>query len=242
MSDAGWAETFGGDVGDFAEGLVGILDDFEEHWKEAQSNEIGDTEEKKKELRGIATWAEECAKYVLDASTALAVPTHPYDRIPDWSKEICELFETDSIAIRFMREGIYSAQPAARRTIRLFPLVIEAKTNDAVRKFLKRIARCYIWDFAPECIILCRSALEAALGEGLMQTAIRKDPNWERAHIKDNINRAHCLGLLDEEGKKYAHEVRIRGNKTLHDQPDITNDIFGTIKMTTVVLAQIYRT
>jgi len=250
MGDAWWAETFGGDVGEFAEGLVGFLDEFEEHWKEVQSNEIANTEKMKKALRRIAALAEAWAKNVLDASTALAVPTDLYEKIafPGSSgeplRELFELFAANSIAINFTREGIYKAEPAARRCIQLLQVVIEAesKDNDPVRKFLKRVARCYIWDFAPECIILCRSALDVALRDRLARTAMRKDAKWQRDKIEDNINRAYTLQLLDKKGKEYAHSVRLQANKALHYQLDITKDILGTIRRTTAVLAQLYRT
>ncbi len=52
--------------------------------------------------------------------------------------------------------------PAANRMLFLYRIAAKSQPSAAVRRFLRRISRCFLWGFYPECLALCRGALDAA--------------------------------------------------------------------------------
>jgi hypothetical protein len=121
-------------------------------------------------------------------------------------------------------------RPMAYRCLELANLVVSAKPNAAVVRFLRRLTRCYIAGFFPECIILCRSVFESAMKE-----KIHIDQG-----MRSKINHAKQHGWLTEDGSKAADWIWQSGNIAVHENPEATEDTLEMIRLTTLVLGELY--
>jgi len=109
------------------------------------------------------------------------------------------------------------------RTIRLTP---------AVKDFLRLVRRSYLWGFDTECVILCRSAMEKALENRVTYEICEKyfgPPRGGGYSLQDRIIAAKQEGILNDETAEIATNIRLRGNTALHEDPNATKDIYGTI-------------
>jgi hypothetical protein len=120
----------------------------------------------------------------------------------------------------------------AHRCLKLAKLVVSAQPNATVLAFLRRLTRCYIAGFFPECIILCRGVLENAMRETV------QSPKG----MKSKINQAKEEGRLSKDGASAAFLVWDRGNAAVHNDPETTEDALGTIRLTMTVLGELYST
>lgn len=134
-----------------------------------------------------------------------------------------------------------SVEDRVRRTLELERLVSDEWGSnpppEPCQQFLALVSRCYIYDLIPECIVMCRSAMEAAFRElvpdTLCRTTLKRgtDGNYRLA---DRI--AAAFGTKDSplcghpELYKAAQEVQVRGNNTVHYNPHATRDALGTIR------------
>ena len=129
---------------------------------------------------------------------------------------------------------------------RISSLVIASQELDPkatnARDFLRRVSRCYIHGFDSECIILCRSVLDAAFDPDAMRDDCidvlgpRDPPNFP---LKDRIAVALSRGRLNEGVAAMAWEVRDIGNKAVPGQPSETMDAFTVIAKTLTVLKKL---
>jgi hypothetical protein len=141
----------------------------------------------------------------------------------------------ESIRVTLTWEALDQLDDSAFRTLQLAELLVSVDPAPATAAFLKRIARCYVMGFDAECVILCRSALDTAFRETVPER-MYTDHGWHVGQQTEfdlwHMIEAACPGILDQERNRNAHAVRERGNKAVHDNPDATDDILGTIRMT----------
>lgn len=123
----------------------------------------------------------------------------------------------------------------ADRIFKLYRLMLSSPPSRPTIDYLLRLSRCYIWGFDPECVILCRSILDTAF-------RINKicEENQFDYDLKNRIDVAIKKGFINGKIGRLAHTVRIRGNKAIHNQPDATKDVWGTICNTISVLEVLF--
>jgi hypothetical protein len=137
-------------------------------------------------------------------------------------------------------EAINKIEEGASRILRLYRLVLCSAPSKPTQQFLGRLSRCFIWGFDPECVILCRAVVDRAFKDAITDKICENHlGERERYDLSDRIEAARKEGLIDDEIKNKAYTVRIRGNKAVHEQPNITKDVWGTICDTLAVLERI---
>lgn len=149
----------------------------------------------------------------------------------------------EEITIKLAQDATNKIGEGIDRTRDLFLVSLFTSPRKPTRKFMERLSNCYIWGFDPECVMLCRSVIDTAFRERISVEGCeeilgkRRDSNYT---LDDRICVAAKKGIIDESTKAIATEVRLRGNKAVHDQPDITKNVFDTIKKTVIVLERLY--
>jgi hypothetical protein len=94
---------------------------------------------------------------------------------------------------------------------------------------------------------MCRSAVEAAFRDNVTDEQCRQAGVRQRHHFgfdfADRIEAAHAPvnGFLDRNAYDAATRIRLRGKKTLHGDPGITQDAIGTIKDALLVVDTLSR-
>jgi hypothetical protein len=140
-------------------------------------------------------------------------------------------------------EATGKIQEGTSRIFKLYGLVLQTRPSEATQKFLTRLGRCYIWGFDSECVMLCRAVLDTAFRDSVKDEICEK--HFGKKHnrydftLNNRILAALNDGIIDEKTKKLAIKIKERGVKAIHYQPDITEDVFGTICDTLTVLEKI---
>jgi hypothetical protein len=124
----------------------------------------------------------------------------------------------------------------AERTLELSEFLLTEPLSPHTLKFVQRVTRSYIAGFFPECVILCRAVLEQALRSRYLDAGEQLP-----AQQRDRIDGAHRRRWLSDKGKRAAHTVWTRGNKAVHEDPQITTDVLGTIRLLGTVLGDLER-
>lgn len=122
----------------------------------------------------------------------------------------------------------------ADRVMDLVRLLRDMQPSEVVRRYLRRISRCYVSGFFPEVVILCRSVLDSALRDRYTTAVVEPAPDLNAA-----IDAAAMFGWIRPETKLIAHKIRLRGNKAIHQDPDLVKDVLGTVKNTMQCLAEL---
>lgn len=140
----------------------------------------------------------------------------------------------DCVAINLAFEVADVLLPAAeQRAAELVALIASRRLSDRALAYLDRATRLHLWGFDPECVIMCRSVLEAALVARLSDTLELDEPpppleqllalagehkllpGYERAATKRGW-RARKGSLLAD-----ADRIRWVGNHLIHDLPQL---------------------
>ena len=140
----------------------------------------------------------------------------------------------DSLRIALGLEAAMVLMASAEdRAPRLIELLASRELNETSREYLARATRLYLWGHDPECIIMCRSVLEAALGHVLHE---RSDSDMSGGPLKQLIDEARKDKILRSwrrtrarrgwEAKPgtilwRAERLRVAGNNLLHQLPEL---------------------
>lgn len=74
----------------------------------------------------------------------------------------------DNMRIQVAAEAVDELLPRAeQRLVQLVALIASRPLSQRAASYLDRATRLYLWGFDPECLIMCRSALEAAVASRL---------------------------------------------------------------------------
>ena len=115
-------------------------------------------------------------------------------------------------------------------------------TIEPTQAFLRRVGRCFVWGFDPECVILCRGAIETALRDVIDDDLCHRygQPAARYGYtLAQRINAAESSGILDKDVAKAARRANERATKSAHDNPEATKDALGTIKDTLRVILKL---
>lgn len=126
------------------------------------------------------------------------------------------------------------------RCLELTADVLKDRPPQQVLEFVRRLSRCYIAGFLPECVILCRAILETAVRERFAR-ARRRPPSAPpgKSEMKARLSAARANGWLSASTFDAAWIVWTRGNKAIHEGPHITHDVRGTVRLTMAALADL---
>jgi len=115
--------------------------------------------------------------------------------------------------------------------------------NKTAINFLQLVVRSYIWGFNTECIIFCRSAVETVMRNKVTYEMCEKSLRKRSGYYKlaDRIAVAKKEGLISDEICKIARDITQRGNKVLHDDPNLTENVEQTIWDTVRIISIVTR-
>jgi len=118
---------------------------------------------------------------------------------------------------------------ASRRSLQLAELSQRSEPTPQVKKFLRRVSRCYILQFNPETFIMCRAALEKAIDARFASSSEVDQPPTRHLQIMDAGQRG-WLGNMS--AKDLSTKVRARGDTAVHKDPFAVGNSFETIELT----------
>lgn len=148
----------------------------------------------------------------------------------------------ERLSIDLAWEAIDRIKQGPQRILDLYLLALGTRPSPRVQQFLTRLGRCYSWGFEPECVMLCRSVIDAAFGDTVDNAMCEKHPRESGKigfTLADKIRAAYEEGLIDRRTQKAAERIRLRGNQAVHRQPDLTKDVLGTVRDTLAVLEKL---
>lgn len=116
--------------------------------------------------------------------------------------------QTEHLDRHYAEEIVGKLEAIVERASRLSPVKIGS--NNPVRSDLQgyflEAHQCYLYGFPVASVVLCRAIIEAVL------TARASGKN-----LAELIHKAYATGLLSQETRDLAHEVKQIGNRAIHD-------------------------
>lgn len=152
----------------------------------------------------------------------------------------------ERLCIKLAWDGVSSMRKGALRILELWGFLLDIQPDTRTLPFLRRVGRCFIWGFDPECIIVCRGALDTAFRDAVSDDICKsifpdREPEDGEFGLANRIVAAYKTQLIDKSTKKIAFSVKMRGDKAVHDDPNASKDVAGTIKDTIIVLKELER-
>lgn len=165
------------------------------------------------------------------------LPWPRISRLPNGDVFQRQLRETTEVElVGGMAEGL---SEAADRAQRLAQRILQRRPGQPVTTFLARVGRCYISGLLPECVLLCRTALESAT----IQTAGGEGLPSDRAAGASTPERLRALrqaGALSEEGLHTAQAVWGHTERVLHGESHEGDEVLESIIRTSEVLTELH--
>lgn len=159
--------------------------------------------------------------------------------------EIFSLVAMEAIEESLAQHVIGALAFARKRIINLLSTSKEMVASARARDFLRRVSRTYLLGFDAECIVMCRSALEAQFDAEISNddciTVLRRqlnvsDRDQPLFNLCEKINVAAKLGKITQQIKSLAHEVRDTANTVVHEKPAPPCDATKILKKTVAVI------
>lgn len=123
----------------------------------------------------------------------------------------------------------------ADRAFQLLELITEGEPTEPVLRFMRRVSRCYVAGFFPECVIQCRAVMENSVKARFKQEGLEL-PKKQESTMRNRLDFAVLMGWLTKSTKDDATTVWFRGSKAAHQDPDVTRDALDTIRRTSNVI------
>jgi hypothetical protein len=209
----------------------------ERYWKQDPENYFMDLSD------GIAS-------LVLEASDELVAPAGSREAEPWFQWEgASQLLDGDGPLLGTIQEQLQlqlawqlsaNTRQIAARCMEVAREVVSTRPSEPVLRYLRRLSRCYVAGFYPECIILCRAVLENALVEVFSRKRIPLPATAEgKSSMAGKLDAAVRLGWLTTHSRGIAMAVWKRGSKAAHEDPTVTQEVFGTVQMTLGLLREL---
>lgn len=150
----------------------------------------------------------------------------------------------EHVYITFGWEAMGMLSTARERFWQLLMLLKHRQPSPHARNFLRRVARCYLFGFDSECVVMCRAVLdrefEAEIQSGDVLAWWKTTDKGKRGkpapmNLWGRIQAAHHSGRIGQDTQAAADEVRDDGNKAVHQKPSI-KDPLCYIQETVMVL------
>lgn len=189
-------------------------------------------------------FSRQVAKAVLQASRELVVPggfeyQQAWETLRDMAK--ADLVQED-LRILLASELIPNTVAMANRCVDISREVLYREPNESVRRFVRRLTRCFIAGYLPECVMLCRAVLENAVTEVVTALQLRPEPNKDGfVGMSSRLDALRAVGRLSEETRTDAGVVWKRGNTAVHKDPEAVQEVAATIDLTLRILGDLYK-
>jgi len=164
-------------------------------------------------------------------------PARHLDGMPAGYKQLA----LEELEIGCAYESTDDIEEQAERCLELCEHTLRVRPNTAVSRYLRRLARCYVVGFFPECVMLCRSVLENGIKEKFDQKKIPLPATAQgRSVMSVNIEAARQFKWLSDPSAKQAMVIWRRGSKAVHEDPEATSEVWDTIRSTMQILNELY--
>lgn len=144
-----------------------------------------------------------------------------------WRLALKDHDQVQKIQIELARRLLPDLDVGARRCAELAERVLHASPPASVKKYLRRLSRCYIAGFDAEAIMICRAVLENTVSETCARHSVHEDLT-----MRQKLRMARSRRWISASDEEDALTVWMRGNKAIHDDPDVVRDVLGTITLT----------
>lgn len=163
----------------------------------------------------------------------------------------------EHICIKFGWEAMEMLSIARARFRDMILLLKDRQPCDRAKAFLQRVARCYLFGFDAECVVMCRAVLDREFDETVVDddqvsdwwkwyatTSEGKRYKGKKPPYGQLWAKIHAAGyarMISDADRKAADAVRKRGNDAVHKRPDIGESL-EVVRQTVQVLDALEKT
>lgn len=153
-----------------------------------------------------------------------------------------------SFALELANRVVALAGIAEERYLGLLMTLKSTELSPFGAQFMRRVSRCYLYGFDPECIVMCRALLDAEFQAEISndECASTLGPRRSSADgspayaLVDRIAVARKANRIDEELSNKAHFVRKEANRVIHRKPALDCEPLEVIQATLVIVNGLY--
>lgn len=201
------------------------------------------------------------AKVLVDGATDLASMSFPgvlevlsqlvEGGYSDTQGEIVAKAVSEEIEYLLGCEVVQIAKGTAERMWKLLLLAHRLDPGWESAAFLKRVSRCYLFGFDPECVVMCRSTLDAHFNAKIPDNVCARELEVEDSprrngpsvfRLCDRIAVAKMTDRISPETAEKADQVRGAGNAVVHHWPEVPKafgDCLNVISTTVAVIREL---
>jgi hypothetical protein len=147
---------------------------------------------------------------------------------------------------------IVSMQASAEYRFKKLVLIgKKALTDLCTTEYLHRVSQCYLFGFDEQCVIMCRSALEAAFLQSVPDHVCEEVPEVRDRHrpgnygavyyLSDRMDAAGAKGIANARTLKLARSVNEVANRLIHpnrSRRELDDETMDMIVMKTIQVVQ----
>lgn len=138
----------------------------------------------------------------------------------------------------YVRKALKDAPKLVQRTLQLETIATQEIPLTDVTFYLQEATRCYIYGFWAASVALSRAALEQALKEAV--TKASGSPTFE-AKLSKLVESAQRLRLADPATLSLVDQVRMAGNRAVHNRASDQCEAWDTLTAMRAVILDLYK-
>jgi hypothetical protein len=143
----------------------------------------------------------------------------------------------DSLDSYYVRKVLKEAPKLVQRTLQLETMATQEIPLTDGAFYLREATRCYIHGFWAACVALSRAALEQALKEAVAKATGTSASEYKLSKL---VESARALRLADPAVLSLAEQVRIAGNRTVHNKASNQREAWDTLIAVRAVMLALY--
>jgi hypothetical protein len=198
-------------------GLPLVTDDLVEMFPEFFAPDAENAEERL-QRRNLMTFIRNLAAQAVDARRDPGKELGP--NTEQVLRAVAQVTGDDPLEAYFTRVSLAEAPSLVKRSRRLEAIGVSGSPGRRVARYFYQASSCYLHGFYDAVAVLSRAVVEAALesrlGDSVLPTQGDRD---RRGYLDRLINWAKTTSVLDDETLSSAHNVRLLGNKAIHEEP-----------------------
>jgi len=157
-------------------------------------------------------------------------------------------FVDEHVCITLAWEALGMLAVGKERFWDLVALVKDRTPGERAKEFLARVARCYLFGFDCECVIMCRATIDSEFeaevsGDEVLSwwetTPKGKKGKPAPINLYGRIEASAFAGKMGDAALRASHDIREAGNKAVHKRP-LHVDAIEYIRKTVFVLDEIH--
>lgn len=148
-----------------------------------------------------------------------------------------------ALQVSLVQHLLPSFDRVAKRCWELGFLAKQHDSSEGARRFLRRVSRCYLLDLVPECLVMCRAALENAVIAKLDALPDGQHiPKAGPVTMRTRLDALASAGWLSGVSATDLHtKVWSRGSKAAHADPEAVGSPLESIGLTLLAIAELSR-